>query len=154
MKWLELRIPPPIVLLVAGTLMWLIDRALPQLRLAFPGRHALAIAVAAVGIVVSVSGVREFRRARTTVNPLKPHESSSLVSSGIYARTRNPMYLGLAVVLTGWAIALANPATLLLMLPLTVAYLTRFQIHPEERALEKKFGDEFRAYTRQVPRWL
>lgn len=151
---LELRVPPPIVLLVALALMWLIDRALPSLRMPFPGHTALAVVLAVLGIFVSVSGVREFRRARTTVNPLKPAEAAVLVSRGIYARTRNPMYLGLSIVLTAWAIAIVNPVSLLLILPLSVAYLTRFQILPEERVLEEKFGDEFRAYARKVPRWL
>lgn len=154
MRGLELRVPPPIVLLVALGAMWLIDRALPQLRIPFPGHVALAAVLAVLGILVGVSGVREFRRARTTVNPLKPAEAAVLVSRGIYARTRNPMYLGLSIILVAWGIALANPAPLLLILPLSVAYLTRFQIRPEERVLEEKFGDEFRAYARKVRRWL
>lgn len=154
MKWLEARVPPPLVLLVAMALVWLVDRLLPQARFDFPGRVAAAIAIAALGIVVSVSGVREFRRARTTVNPLRPQEASALVASGIFARTRNPMYLGLTLVLTGFGLWRANVAALLLVVPLCMAYLTRFQILPEEQVLEEKFGEAFSAYARRVPRWL
>lgn len=154
MKWLELRVPPPLVLLIAMTLAWLIDRLLPQARFDFPGRVAVAIVVAALGIFVSVSGVREFRRARTTVNPLRPQEASALVGSGIFARTRNPMYLGLTIVLAGFGLWRANAAALLVALPACVAYLTRFQILPEERVLEAKFGETFRAYAHKVPRWI
>jgi protein-S-isoprenylcysteine O-methyltransferase Ste14 len=152
-KLLEARIPPPVVDLAAAALMWAIARALPGLTVSFPGQLAFAIAVALIGVAVSIAGVVAFRRAGTTVNPLKPERSSALVAAGIYARTRNPMYAGMAAVLLGWGIWLGNlPA--LLALPLFVGYITRFQIRPEERILEAKFGEAFRAYCRQVRRWL
>lgn len=154
MKWLELRVPPPLILLVSMALAWLIDRFLPQARFDFPGRVAVSIAVAVLGIAVSVSGVREFRRVRTTVNPLRPQEATALVDSGIFARTRNPMYLGLMLVLTGFGLWRGNVAALLLSVLACAAYLTRFQILPEEGVLAEKFGMAFRAYTRRVRRWI
>jgi len=149
---IELRVPPPLVGLVAGALMWLAALALPWPGSA-PGRLFVAVLVAAAGIAVVVAGLLEFRRAKTTVNPLKPESASSLVERGIYRFTRNPMYLGMALVLAGWGIWLASAAALL-VLPLFVAYLTRFQIIPEERALAATFGDTFGAYCRRVRRWL
>jgi protein-S-isoprenylcysteine O-methyltransferase Ste14 len=94
-----------------------------------------------------------FRRAGTTVNPMKPESSSSLVVSGIYAFTRNPMYLGFLFALLAWAIYLSHPAAFL-VLPLFVWYMNRFQIEPEERALASLFGEAFTTYAARVRRWL
>jgi protein-S-isoprenylcysteine O-methyltransferase Ste14 len=107
----------------------------------------------AAGILVAVAGVLEFRRARTTVNPTTPQASSSMVCSGIYSRTRNPMYLGMLLMLAAWAAWLANPAALV-VLPAFLLYLNRFQIEPEERILARLFAGEFDAYRRSVRRWL
>lgn len=94
-----------------------------------------------------------FRKARTTVNPLKPETASALVSSGVYRYTRNPMYLGFAIVLIAWSIFLAWPPALLGVLGF-VMYMNIFQIGPEERALASLFGREFTQYCSQVRRWL
>ena len=153
MHALELRIPPALVGGAAGCLMWLVAWTLPSLRLAFPGRVVLAVAVGCLGVLVSVAGVIQFRRARTTVNPMTPSASSSLVTTGIYTVTRNPMYLGFAMVLLGWGIYLANPASLSVLLGFVV-YMSLFQIIPEERALQSRFGSGFQAYRAKVRRWL
>ena len=84
---------------------------------------------------------------------MKPETTASIVTTGIYRVTRNPMYLGLAFVLMGWATYLANLAALLLV-PAFVAYMTRFQIKPEERALLAKFGLSFAEYLAAVRRWI
>src|SRR5258706_71309 len=98
MKSLELRIPPPaIALLVAA--MWMLSRLTPSLQVPTGIRLSLALAVALVGIGFSAAGVISFRRAKTTLNPTKPQLTSSLVSSGIYTVTRNPMYVGLLFIL-------------------------------------------------------
>ena len=133
--------------------MWLVARGLPAFRLFYPGRIVLAVSVGCLGLLVSLSGVIEFRRARTTVNPMTPNASSSLVTSGIYTVTRNPMYLGFSTILLGWGIFLANPFSLL-VIPCFVFYMTRFQIIPEERALQSRFGSDFQAYRAKVRRWL
>jgi protein-S-isoprenylcysteine O-methyltransferase Ste14 len=93
-----------------------------------------------------------FRQAKTTVNPLKPH-ASSLVTWGVYAISRNPMYLGGLIMLLGWAIFLSN-ALAFLFLPIYVLYLNRFQITPEERVLTSLFGQTYVAYQARARRWL
>src|SRR5688500_6218860 len=98
MQFLELRIPPPIVALPTDIFQWLSALLARSAVIALPRRQWLAIAIAAAGFVVSISGVLSFRRAKTTVNPLQPPNASSLVTSGIYRMTRNPMYLGLLLV--------------------------------------------------------
>jgi protein-S-isoprenylcysteine O-methyltransferase Ste14 len=153
MHALELKVPPVAVVLFMAALMWLVARAVPVFEIALPARGFLAIGLAVTGMVASLSGVVSFRRANTTVNPMKPDSSSSLVSSGVYALTRNPMYLGFLLVLAGWAVFLSNMLGLLL-LPVFVFYMNRFQIEPEEKALAILFGPAFIAYQSRVRRWL
>jgi protein-S-isoprenylcysteine O-methyltransferase Ste14 len=84
---------------------------------------------------------------------LKPETSTSLVASGLYRWTRNPMYLGFLTVLLGLGVFLSNPLALA-PIPLFVLYMTRFQIRPEEKALEARFGADFAAYKSRVRRWI
>jgi protein-S-isoprenylcysteine O-methyltransferase Ste14 len=100
-----------------------------------------------------MAGIREFRVARTTVNPLQPGQATSMVTSGIYRFTRNPMYLGMMLLLVAWSAWLGN-ALALLLAALFVLYIGRFQIAPEERMLSRLFGPDFDAYRGQVRRWL
>jgi protein-S-isoprenylcysteine O-methyltransferase Ste14 len=150
---LELRIPPLVLLVATAAVMKIVDALVPPWRFVLAGHGVIAAGCIAIAAWISVAGVREFRRASTTVNPLTPSVSSSLVTTGVYRRTRNPMYVGFAVGLLGWGIWLGNLAALL-GVPLFVAYLTRFQISPEERALRASFGSEFEAYCARVRRWL
>jgi protein-S-isoprenylcysteine O-methyltransferase Ste14 len=153
MRWLEHRIPPPVVGLLAAAAMWGIDRLFPSLRFPFAGHVAVAAVIGAVGLAVDIAGILQFWKLRTTVNPLRPEKVAALVTGGILRWTRNPMYLGMAVMLLGWAAYLSNPLSLL-GIPCFVAYLDRFQIAPEERALQARFGAEFLAYRERVRRWL
>ncbi len=156
-RWLEHRIPPPLIDAACALLMWALARALPQAQLWPPGGSAgvvgAALALAALGGAVALAGTLEFRRAHTTVNPLAPRRASTLVTRGIYRVTRNPMYLGMLGVLAGWAVWLGNIAAWL-GLPLSMALLTVLQIRPEERILAERFGAEFERYAARVRRWL
>jgi protein-S-isoprenylcysteine O-methyltransferase Ste14 len=153
MRVLELKVPPPAVFSVTVLLMWLFSRIVPAFAFQIPARNALAISFAAAGLITGISGVVTFWRAKTTVNPLKPQSTSSLVSWGVYRFTRNPMYLGFLLVLTSWAILLSSPVALL-FLPGFILYIHLFQIVPEERALTSLFGEEFLAYKSRSRRWL
>jgi protein-S-isoprenylcysteine O-methyltransferase Ste14 len=150
---LELRIPPPAVALLVAVAMWGVSLA----GTAGSGKEiiriALAAALAVTGVGCSASGVMAFRRAQTTSNPMKPETSTVLVRAGVYARTRNPMYLGLLLVLLGWAVFLRSPWVL--PGPLAyILYITRFQILPEEWTLRSLFGADYDVYRSQVRRWL
>jgi protein-S-isoprenylcysteine O-methyltransferase Ste14 len=153
MKWLELKIPPPIVALVFALLMSLGANAAPTLSIPLPRRDALALGLALLGFGIDAVAVVSFWRARTTINPLNPGSAQSLVTSGIYRLTRNPMYLGLTLVLTAWGLHLANALALGLVAGFA-CYLARYQIRPEERILREKFGPGYDAYTRRVRRWI
>ncbi len=153
MHALELKIPPPAVALIAGTLMWLAARAAPAARIDIPFSAAICCALVALGVAVALAGLVAFRRAGTTVSPTRPERAVTVVADGIYAHTRNPMYLGLLFVLTAWAVRLANPMAVL-VLPAFVLYINRFQIVPEEHALHARFGSDYQAYRARVRRWL
>ena len=153
MKWLELKIPPVLVWLVMAGAIRGVAYSAPQLSFTLAGSPAIALALAALGAALALAGVIAFRDTGTTVNPLTPGASSSVVSSGVYRVSRNPMYLGLLLALAGWAVYLSNAGGALLV-PAFVAYMTRYQIKPEERALLAKFGAEFAQYMSRVRRWL
>jgi len=146
-------VPPVAALLCVAVPMWLVARFAPALAVELPGRRTAALVLALAGAAVALAGVAEFRRARTTVNPLRPERASALVVSGIFRWTRNPMYLGLAIVLLGWAWYLGHPLAAL-GVPAFVTWMNRSQIPREERALEQLFGAEFAQYKTRVRRWL
>jgi protein-S-isoprenylcysteine O-methyltransferase Ste14 len=150
---LELRIPPPVVGLLVAAGMWVVAHLPPLLELPKLVRVLVAGALAAMGIAMAVGGVLSFRRAKTTVNPLKPETSAALVSTGVYSFTRNPMYLGVLLVLFGWAAYLSSIWAVFGPV-LFALYITRFQIVPEERALDRRFGAPFAEYKKRVRRWL
>ncbi|WP_020482166.1 methyltransferase family protein [Methylomonas sp. MK1] len=153
MNTLELKIPPVALSLFIAGAMWLASVQFPVMSFAIPGRLIISIALCGTGIVFAVAGVIAFRAAKTTVNPTRPGAASTLVSSGIYRFSRNPMYVGFLFTLGSWAFFLAHAAGFI-FLPAFVIYMNRFQISPEERALSIKFGKHFVTYTQSVPRWL
>lgn len=154
-RWLEHRIPPPLIDAACAGVMWALARAFPQAQWSNGSVWVTgaALALAALGGGVALAGVLAFGRARTTVNPLAPQRASVLVTQGICRVTRNPMYLGMLIVLAGWAVWLGNAAAWL-GLPLSVALLTVLQIRPEERILAERFGEDFKRYQARVRRWI
>lgn len=153
MRALEHRIPPPLVGVVVAAAMWGLASFQPLLHIPPFVRQAAVAAFAAAGVAFDVLGLVAFRRARTTVNPLKPGKASALVTRGIYKLTRNPMYVGIALLLTAWACHLSALWPFLGPV-LFVLYINRFQIEPEERVLKALFGEEYTAYAARVRRWL
>lgn len=153
MRWLDHRVPPPVVALLIGYGMWWLARVSARVPMDRSARVVIGVVLAVIGVSLAVAGWLTFRRAKTTIDPHKPEEASALVTGGIYRYTRNPMYLGLAFALLGWTVYLAAPWTLI-GVPVLVSFITRFQIVPEERALGRKFGPGFEAYRREVRRWL
>jgi protein-S-isoprenylcysteine O-methyltransferase Ste14 len=150
---LDHRIPPPLVGAVIAAAMWGVAGVGPAFDWPALPKYVIVGLLAAAGSAFDLLGLIAFRASRTTVNPLKPQRASALVTGGVYRITRNPMYVGLALLLLAWAVHLA--ALLPLLGPvLLVLYLTRFQIRPEERALEARFGQAYADYAARVRRWL
>jgi protein-S-isoprenylcysteine O-methyltransferase Ste14 len=153
MQALELKIPPPVAAVLVGLAMWWTAHQFPPVRSAGLARVIVACAFPMLGLSIASSGFWSFRRAKTTVNPVHPETASSVVTTGIFGYTRNPMYVGLALVLTGWAVWLSVPWVFLGPIVL-VLFLRRFQIVPEERAMSLKFGRDYDDYRKRVRRWI
>ena len=153
LKSLELKIPPPVVALLTAGAMWWVAAHTPALPLPPVFRHVASIVVALLGCACDLAGLLAFRRAHTTINPMKPTASRVLVTSGIYRFTRNPMYVGLLLFLTAWGIYLSSGWALLLVAG-CAGYLNRFQVVPEEKVLAELFGLKYDAYKARVRRWL
>jgi protein-S-isoprenylcysteine O-methyltransferase Ste14 len=153
MKFLELKVPPPLVMFLFGAAMWFVARATTNSTIPHDARLVVAVAMVVGAAVIALSGIVAFRRARTTVNPLHPDASTSIVTTGIFRFTRNPMYLGLFLVLLAWSVLLSNVIAAFIPI-LFVIYMNVFQIGPEERALTAKFGAVYTDYLRAVRRWI
>ena len=156
-RWYEHKLPPPVIDAACAGLMWWLAGALPALQLwprgAWPFGLGAALGLALAGSVIALAGLVEFRRARTTFNPLDPARASALVTTGIYRVTRNPMYLGMLLVLLGLAVWLGNAAPFVVP-PLSVLLLNQLQIRPEERILRERFGAHYARYAGRVRRWV
>lgn len=147
------RIPPPIVLLITAGLMWLVSRS----NFAYPVDilypWIIGLSFAAVGVLIAFFAIREFNAVETTINPLEPASATALVDTGIFTVSRNPMYLGLLLILTGWGIWLGSLTGLAIIIVFVVA-ITELQIKPEEAALRSLFGDDYENYCQRVRRWI
>lgn len=153
MRWLDTRVPPPVVMLIAAVLIWGLRRLYPEMGVFIPGRRAIYWTLLGLGLLVAVAGVVEFRRVRTTVNPMKPATASALVTSGIYRFTRNPMYVGDVLILLAVVVFFSNPLGVAGVV-LFVVWMEVLQIPAEERALRDRFGASYDAYCARVRRWL
>jgi protein-S-isoprenylcysteine O-methyltransferase Ste14 len=146
-------VPPPLWFLIFAVAMWTLHHYCPLLTVIPAPWSRFGWCVVAIAAVVPIRAISQFRRAQTTVNPHEPGTATTLVTSGIYAWTRNPMYLGLATLLLGWAIRLGTLSPFagpLLFIPM----IQRIQILPEEQALRARFGSDYEQYCERVNRWL
>ncbi len=152
---LELKIPPVAVLVIFAAAMWWTSKLVPGLAIALPLNLSLSLAfiIAGTGLLLGLLGIQAFRKANTTFDPTRPSNCSALVTTGVYRYSRNPMYVGLLTLLIAWALLLSH-ALPWLLLPAFIAYMNRFQIGPEERALSAGFGEQYEAYRLRVRRWL
>lgn len=150
---LDLKIPPMALMIVGIVLMKLLAEYYPVYHVGFADYKMLAALILLCGVVVTVSGVRAFKKSQTTMNPLSPGKATRLVISGIYSYSRNPMYLGFLLVLISATVYLASLSSIVVIL-LFITYMNKFQITPEEKALTKLFGETYQAYTKKVRRWL
>ena len=140
-------------MLIFAVAMWALNHYYPILTIIPEPWNRLGWCVIAIAPVAPIAALIQFQRAHTTVNPHKPETTATLVSSGVYAWTRNPMYLGLSILLLGWAIKLGTLSPFagpLLFVPI----IQRVQIRPEEHALRLRFGKDFDQYCQRVNRWF
>lgn len=150
---MSLKIPPVIVFLLAIVLLFII-RSLTNY---YTFEHAylkwLGGLFYVIGGIIGLMGIMEFRKHQTTVDPTQPNKASSIVTTGVYKFTRNPMYLGMLFGLTGATLFYGNPLSSLSIL-FFIVYMTIFQIKPEEKSLKAKFGREYKQYVSNTRRWI
>ena len=145
------KIPPPFIAAGNIFLFYLCTLLIPSFE--FTGQAILGILIGLEGIIIIFLSIRLFREYQTTINPFKAHETSRLITSGIYSFTRNPMYLGLSSIQVAFGIYLGAYVSIFLI-PSFITYITYKQIIYEEQILEKKFGDEYINYLKSVRRWI
>ena len=150
---MQLKVPPVIVFLFFSALMYFLAKVLPVGYFDFFGRTYIMIGLLVIASIVVVWALFQFYSRKTTVDPRDPSKASSLVDSGVYAYSRNPMYLAMLMVLLAFGLWLGNAFNTLLAAGF-VGYMNRFQIEPEERSLGLIFGKEYRQYCLKVRRWF
>ena len=145
------KIPPPIVTLISGLTIYFS-------RNLFPNHNSLFLDVFSIlflicGIIIIRTAFLSFKNYQTTINPLNLSKTSTLVNTGIFKYTRNPMYLGMALLLLSITLKF-NLYGGLIVIVLFISFITKFQIIPEESAMEKLFGQEYKNYKKTTRRWL
>ena len=142
------KIPPPIVTVIILSIIFLFD--LKEYNL---NTDIISIIILLIGVIFIFSAVVQFVNRKTTVNPTKPHKTTTLVITGTYKITRNPMYLGMLLIIISFAFYKASIISLILI-PFYIFYINKFQIEPEEFEMRKKFGKEYEDYCNKVDRWI
>ena len=145
------RIPPPIVTLICGISIYYSKSFFNQF---FDfSNNGISLFLLILGLIVFITAVRSFRKQKTTVNPLKPKQASSLVTSGIFRFSRNPMYLGMLIILLSISFKFNLLGGIIISLSFFM-FITKFQIYPEEEAMNELFGDKFTQYSNTTRRWI
>ena len=145
------KIPPPIVALICGLGIYLSRSLFPTFNHASIG--IISAIFLSLGIMTLIVAVLFFIKQKTTLSPLQPEKASSLVVSGVFKHSRNPMYLGLSLILLSVAVQFNFVGGILIVF-MFIAFITKFQIIPEEVAMEKLFGEEFIRYKKRTRRWI
>jgi protein-S-isoprenylcysteine O-methyltransferase Ste14 len=153
MARLDHKIPPPIIGVMIAAAMWASATVGPHLILSEWFQYSLTVSLVLIGLVFELAGVLAFRAHRTTVNPMSPERTTSVVTTGVYRFSRNPMYVGMSCLLLAFAAYLASLFSALGPV-MFVYYITQFQIKPEERVLTSLFGDDYLRYLAKTRRWL
>ncbi|MGB5555367.1 MAG: isoprenylcysteine carboxylmethyltransferase family protein [Flavobacteriaceae bacterium] len=150
---MELKLPPAFVFIFFGSFMYLLARFMPIGEFDFFGKNYLMLALCAAALLIGIISLVQFFAKKTSIDPRSPAKASKLVQNGLYAYSRNPMYLALLLLLLAWGLWLENAFNTLLAAGF-VAYMNRFQIIPEETFLLDKFGDVYKKYCIAVRRWF
>lgn len=149
LTFLSLKIPPPVYLVLGGAVIYAASRRQERK----PGYRWLGLPLVVLGLSLDIHALLVFRKRKTTPNPYHPDKAEQLVVEGAYRFTRNPMYLGMALILSGWSLLRVSLSGLAVV-PAFIWILNQVQILPEEQFLARKFGRPYRQYLKQVRRWL
>jgi protein-S-isoprenylcysteine O-methyltransferase Ste14 len=148
---LNTKIPPPIVTATFGLIIYFSKSFSPVYS--FENSNMISVIFLLFGLGIFSAAVQSFKKHKTTINPLSPDKASSLVNSGIFSYSRNPMYLGMLLILLAVSFKFNISGGLFISFLFKI-YITKFQIIPEEEAMVKLFSEEFIAYKNQTRRWI
>ncbi len=150
---LELKIIPPVQVFISACLMGSLTSYFPQFHFNVPASLPIIIILILVSATIGILALYDFHKHQTTFHPHTPEKTSKVVDTGVFAYTRNPMYISLLLALIAFGVYLQNFVSFIII-PLFIWYITRFQIIPEERMLDKLFPNDYQAYYKKVRRWL
>jgi len=150
---MKLIVPPPLQGLICAGLIWVIATYFPQYSIDLTYKKYLSGVLFFIGVTIDLLALRIFHQSGTTVSPFSPDKTSSLVATGIYRYTRNPMYLGMVFLLVGFTVWFGTVPGLLII-ALFIWSITELQIKPEEAVLLEKFGESYTDYCQKVRRWI
>lgn len=153
MRKLELRVPPIAVFLLVILLMYLLKELTPSFTITVPFVEFVVAGITLLSGYIGIAGLYEFRKVKTTINPVKPENASTVVNTGIFAYTRNPMYVALLLLIIALGLWWQHLGVIICG-ALFVSYMNRYQIKPEEHVLERLFGEEYLKYKNRVRRWI
>ena len=148
---MRIKIIPPLVMLFFAGAMYILAQFLPVGQFDFFGRKELAIGLLGLAVLVMALALFQFKKVKTTTNPIDLSKTSSLVTQGIFKYSRNPMYLAMLLILLAFGLKLSNAFNTLVAAGF-VYYMNHFQIRFEEEALEKKYGKVYSIYKKNTRR--
>jgi len=148
---MKTKIPPPIIALFCIVINYLSTYFINPIK--FPYIEIIGGLILLFGVAIAILSTILFKKDKTTVNPIQPEETTSLVTTSIFSFTRNPMYLGLFLFVSSTIFFFGSWFGIIILM-FFVWYITKFQIVPEEKAMEKLFGNKYNEYRKNVRRWI
>ena len=145
------KIPPPVVTLICCIIIYFSRSLFPEIT--FQSINIISVLILLTGIGTLLTAASSFKKYQTTINPLQPDKATHLVVSGIFGISRNPMYLGMALILLAISVKFNLVGGIIITFTF-ISFITKFQIIPEEKAMMKLFADEFSHYKKQTRRWI
>ena len=145
------KIPPPLVVLILVISTFFSSKKIDLIQIPF--QSLISIFILSIGILILLNPVLKFKKSKTTINPIKFNKVNKLVTSGIYKYSRNPMYLGLLMIVISSSIFYLNIYSILTPL-FFYLWINRFQIKREEVFLTEKFGEDYLSYKKKTRRWI
>ena len=146
-----IKVPPPLIVCVLIISIYFSSKKIDLINI--PLQLEISIFILSAGILIFVNPVLQFIKSKTTVNPIQFEEVNKLVTSGIFKYSRNPMYLGMLMIVLSTSIFYLNIYSILTPL-LFILWINKFQIIREEEFLTEKFGDEYLSYKKKTRRWI
>ena len=146
-----IKIPPPVLVLILVSSNYFSSKKIDLIHL--PNQDLISIIILLIGILILINPIFKFIKSKTTIDPIKFKKVNKLIISGIYKYSRNPMYLGLLMIVISTSIFFLNIFSITTPL-LFYCWINRFQIKREEIFLTEKFGEEYMSYKTKTRRWI